>query len=233
MLSQTECYSESDPFQSCFFLQFEAYFHILYIPSLQKPYTSMVGVTTYEHWNCLVQILMPITVRYFHQALLLVSIFWLHYYLFQERNMNSLLYSRWLGHQMNSLMFLMNFGTACCWARDKLRRVWFHPFVLVKHCDDLFLTPISHLQQLKWLKSRLRIEKESLSCGACWYVSAIWPFLLWYKFCAGGLNIIIYGYEWMYISALLVQERGYSMTGKQEARVAGEKAMALETSYFK
>ena len=37
----------------------------------------------------------------------------------------------------------------------------------------------------------------------------------------------------MYISALLVQERGYSMTGKQEARVAGEKAMALETSYFK
>ncbi|XP_019076247.1 uncharacterized protein LOC100262208 isoform X2 [Vitis vinifera] len=28
-------------------------------------------------------------------------------------------------------------------------------------------------------------------------------------------------------------ERGYSMTGKQEARVAGEKAMALETSYFK
>jgi hypothetical protein len=31
----------------------------------------------------------------------------------------------------------------------------------------------------------------------------------------------------------LLQERGYNLTGRKEAAIVGEKARALETTYFK
>lgn len=133
---------------------------------------------------------------------------------------------------MSSLMYLMNFGTVCCLALDKLWRVWFSPFWLSKALWSIISDYYQSLAATELIEKQVKKREGSpflwrlLVCLLLYGPFAVVEFLC--------RSVECY-YTWIRCKYLCccLQERSYTMTGKQEARIAGEKAMALETSYFK